>query len=70
MKLDELKEKKLSDLREIAKTLGIEKITSISKDELIEEIMKNNQSENNNKRSENGGAVISEPKEMLTNNEI
>ena len=48
MKLDELKEKKLSDLREIAKTLGIEKITSFSKDELIEEIMKNNQSENNN----------------------
>ena len=42
MKLDELKEKKVSDLREIAKTMGIEKITSFSKDELIEEIMKNN----------------------------
>ena len=41
MKLDELKEKKVSDLREIAKTMGIEKITSFSKDELIVEIMKN-----------------------------
>ena len=56
MKLDELKEKKVSDLREIAKTMGIEKITSFSKDELIAEIMKNNQSANNNdtdKRQDN-----------------
>ena len=56
MKLDELKEKKVSDLREIAKTMGIEKITSFSKDELIVEIMKNNQSANNNdtdKRQDN-----------------
>ena len=30
MKLNELKEKKVSDLREIAKTMGIEKITSFS----------------------------------------
>ena len=42
MKLDDLKEKKLSDLREVAKTMDIEKITSFSKDELIAEIMKNN----------------------------
>ena len=48
MKLDELKEKKVSDLREIAKTMGIEKITSFSKDELIAEIMKSNESKNNN----------------------
>ncbi len=52
MKLDELKEKKVSDLREIAKTLGIEKITSFSKDELIAEIMKSNESENNNDTNE------------------
>ena len=42
MKLNDLKEKKLSDLREVAKTMDIEKITSFSKDELIAEIMKNN----------------------------
>ncbi len=48
MKLDELKEKKVSDLREIAKTMGIEKITSFSKDELIAEIMKSKENENNN----------------------
>ena len=48
MKLDELKEKKVTDLREIAKTMGIEKITSFSKDELIAEIMKSNESKNNN----------------------
>ncbi len=41
MKLNDLKEKKLSDLREVAKTMGIEKVTSFSKDELIAEIMKN-----------------------------
>ena len=41
MKLDDLKEKKLSDLREVAKTMSIEKVTSFSKDELIAEIMKN-----------------------------
>ena len=52
MKLDELKEKKVSDLREIAKTMGIEKITSFSKDELIEEIMKNNPNENTNDAEE------------------
>ena len=62
MKLDELKEKKVSDLREIAKTMGIEKITSFSKDELIAEIMKNNQSANNNdtdKRQDNKKIKIS-----------
>ncbi|MBH26375.1 MAG: transcription termination factor Rho [Candidatus Marinimicrobia bacterium] len=42
MKLNDLKEKKLSDLREVAKTMSIEKVTSFSKDELITEIMKNN----------------------------
>jgi len=42
MKLNDLKEKKLSDLREVAKTMNIEKVTSFSKDELITEIMKNN----------------------------
>ena len=42
MKLNDLKEKKLSDLREVAKTMNIEKVTSFSKDELIAEIMKNN----------------------------
>jgi transcription termination factor Rho len=42
MKLNDLKEKKLSDLREVAKTMGVEKATSFSKDELIAEIMKNN----------------------------
>ena len=52
MKLDELKEKKVSDLREIAKTMGIEKITSFSKDELIAEIMKSNESKNNNDANE------------------
>ena len=35
MKLNDLKEKKLSDLREVAKTMNIEKVTSFSKDELI-----------------------------------
>ena len=35
MKLNDLKEKKLSDLKEIAKTMGIEKISSMSKDELM-----------------------------------
>ncbi|MEC7822298.1 MAG: transcription termination factor Rho [Candidatus Neomarinimicrobiota bacterium] len=52
MKLDELKEKKVSDLREIAKTMGIEKITSFSKDELIAEIMKSNPTENNSNTKE------------------
>ena len=52
MKLDDLKEKKLSELREIAKTMGIEKVTSFSKDELITEIMKNNPKENNNDTNE------------------
>ena len=52
MKLDELKEKKVSDLREIAKTMGIEKITSFSKDELIAEIMKSKENENNNNTNE------------------
>jgi len=42
MKLNDLKEKKLSDLREVAKTMNIEKVTSFSKDELIAEIMKKN----------------------------
>ena len=41
MKLNDLKEKKLSDLREVAKTMNIEKVKSFSKDELIAEIMKN-----------------------------
>ena len=36
MKLTDLKEKKLSDLKEIAKTIGIEKISSLSKDELMQ----------------------------------
>ena len=31
MKLNDLKEKKLSDLREVAKTMSIEKITSFSR---------------------------------------
>jgi len=35
MKLTDLKEKKLSDLKEIAKTMGIEKISSFSKEELM-----------------------------------
>ena len=35
MKLSDLKEKKLSDLKEIAKTMNIEKISSMSKDELM-----------------------------------
>ena len=52
MKLDELKEKKVSDLREIAKTMDIEKITSFSKDELIAEIMKSKENENNNNTNE------------------
>jgi len=52
MKLDELKEKKVSDLREIAKTMGVEKITSFSKDELIAEIMKSNPTENNSNTKE------------------
>ena len=36
MKLTDLKEKKLSDLKEIAKTMGIEKISTLSKDELMQ----------------------------------
>ena len=47
MKLDDLKEKKLSDLREVAKTMSIEKVTSFSKDELIAEIMKNSADDTN-----------------------
>ena len=35
MKLSDLKEKKLSDLKEIAKTMNIEKMSSMSKDELM-----------------------------------
>jgi len=53
MKLDDLKEKKVSDLREIAKKMGIEKITSFSKDELIAEIMKNDSKESNNNVNQN-----------------
>ena len=36
MKLTDLKEKKLTDLKEIAKTMGIEKISTLSKDELMQ----------------------------------
>ena len=36
MKLSDLKEKKLSDLKEVAKTMGIEKISTLSKDELMQ----------------------------------
>ena len=39
MKLTDLKEKKLSELKEIAKTMGIEKISTLSKDELIQAIV-------------------------------
>ena len=53
MKLDDLKEKKVSDLREIAKKMGVEKITSFSKDELIAEIMKNDSKESNNNVNQN-----------------
>ena len=40
MKLIELKEKKLADLKEIAKTLKIEKLSSMSKDDLVDAITK------------------------------
>ncbi len=64
MKLNDLKEKKLSDLREVAKTMNIEKVTSFSKDELIAEIMKKNtddtKKDNSNKetvkKDDNDGA--------------
>ena len=64
MKLNVLKEKKLSDLREVAKTMNIEKVTSFSKDELIAEIMKKNtddtKKDNSNKetvkKDDNDGA--------------
>ena len=32
MKLSDFKEKKLRDLKEVAKTMGIEKISTLSKD--------------------------------------
>ena len=38
MKLIELKEKKLTELKEIAKTMNIEKSSSMSKDELLKAI--------------------------------
>ena len=38
MKLIELKEKKLTELKEIAKTMNIEKSASMSKDELVKAI--------------------------------
>ena len=56
MKLNDLKEKKLSDLREVAKTMGIEKITSFSKDELIAEIMKN--SADDTKKDDNNKETV------------
>jgi len=56
MKLDDLKEKKLSDLREVAKTMSIEKVTSFSKDELIAEIMKN--SADDTKKDDNNKETV------------
>ena len=41
-----LRQKSLTDLREIAKTMGITKIASLRKNELIECIIKNSQSHN------------------------
>ena len=38
MKLTDLKDKKLTELKEIAKQMGIEKSSSMSKDELINAI--------------------------------
>ena len=38
MKLIELKEKKLTELKEIAKTMNIKKASSMSKDELLKAI--------------------------------
>ncbi len=38
MKLNELKEKKLTELKEIAKQMNIEKSSSMSKDDLINAI--------------------------------
>ena len=45
MKLTELKEKKLADLKEIAKTLKIEKLSSMSKDDLVDAISAHQKSE-------------------------
>ena len=45
MKLTELKEKKLADLKEIAKTLKIEKLSSKSKDDLVDAISAHQKSE-------------------------
>ena len=56
MKLNDLKEKKLSDLREVAKTMNIEKVTSFSKDELIAEIMKN--SADDTKKDDNNKETV------------
>ena len=38
MKLTDLKDKKITELREIAKQMGIEKSSSMSKDDLIKAI--------------------------------
>ena len=46
MKLTDLKDKKLTELKEIAKQMGIEKSSSMSKDELINSISAKNTTDN------------------------
>ncbi len=50
MKLTDLKDKKLTELKEIAKQMGIEKSSSMSKDELINSISAKNTTDNQEKK--------------------
>ncbi len=66
MKLNELKEKKLTELKEIAKQMNIEKSSSMSKDELINAISslskndddKKPSSDDNNKTEKMAAGVL------------
>ena len=71
MKLTDLKEKKLSDLKEIAKTMGIEKISSFSKEELMNAMVSAAPAEKKEEASKPEKAIQTKeaPKNLSNHNE-
>jgi transcription termination factor Rho len=62
-----LLEKKVNDLREIAKMLGLKGYTKFKKDELIDYII--NSAHSNEQKDNNVSEVVEEPKEIIVNGE-
>ncbi|MBQ4035038.1 MAG: Rho termination factor N-terminal domain-containing protein, partial [Paludibacteraceae bacterium] len=63
MTIDELKEKKVSDLKTIAKTYGLKGINGLKKEELIEKLMALNSESDSSNIEEN--SLPSEPNEEI-----